>query len=495
MKTLIDLTQVVETFRTNHRKSDFSDNNSKFEKLQKGILGEKYSTDSEAMTDLYGFGNHVKTYQKLKERYRQSLAAQLLSYNMSRHFHSNYGNVLYNCMSTAQAAQVLLQKGKQDAAEELLRIALSTAEKYYLTEWKLFCLRKLRYISSLEGDSKRFIKLNNRLKVEKEFYNAELSAEEHYEELLNHFVHKANPHEIMLAASAAFDDTKALLERYDNYNIRLFYYRIAIKYYHLNNMNNEVINVCDEALEYLKKYKAITHNVRFGEFTMEKMENLMLIKNYEEGRQCAEKCLFYLAGTGQPQLVFMEYYFLLCMHTRHYEEARAIYKKVTNSASFLNQHSVHTEKWKIFKNYLGLVTSIKSKSKNGLIDFALFQCVKDKTGYNLANSIAEIIKLLLNDEIGKLEIREESFNIYVRRYINSEHFPRSYYFCKLIQLLFKTSFNPAGIAKDSMHYKAMFAKHSDLEHFEVIPYEHLWEIIVGKLAMRENEKGAELMAG
>ncbi|MGI8892550.1 MAG: hypothetical protein ACR2GN_03730 [Bacteroidia bacterium] len=483
MKNLIEITRLVNAFKESHQRAEEKITNSnRFKEIYEGILMGKYQTDEEVITDLYNTPSGKKSYQKQKERYRHGITAQLLGYNLSRHFQNNYSNARYQCISSFFAANILTMKGKHDAAIELIQNAAHIADKYFFTDIKIMALKKQRYMSSISADKSKFKLYNNKINESLALWNSELKAEEYYQELTMYFVWKIRPVEVIERAEALFVELENIVNKNKSFNINLYYYRFMIKYYHLKKQNLKVLKICDEALAYLESYKAITPVTWFGEFTLEKMETAILMKDYETGLKCAEQCKEYYSYSYYNKIVFMEYYFLMCMHTKRYNEASEIYQNVINK-SFTSLASLASqEKWKIFRNFLSLLVPEElNMINNNKICFDVFNCAKDKAGYNFALIIAKMIKFLSEGKLDRFESYEESFNIYVKRYIKKEDFPRSYYFCKMIQILYKNSFEKKNVELETSKYLQKLKEIKNFEHFEVMPYEDLWQIILHQI--------------
>lgn len=488
MENLISLAQLVNGFKTNNKLSEDKRFDNKSQQLYNGLLNGRYTKDDDAFKEIYGNEAKRKAYQKLKERFRQEMASQLISNNLARHFYNNYSNAKYRCMSTLFASTVLAMKGKKESATELSENALGLAENYFFTDLAILSLRFLRYMSTINGDSIKVNKYTKKLNYLKEIYNAELEAEELYNEILFPFIWKSTPQDKDLTIKRIFMRIKSIIAKYDNYNIRLTYYRIIIKYYHMKSLNSKVIEICDDAIKYLNKYKSITPDVWFGEFTLEKMENAMLMKDYKTGSKCAKDCGDYFSKSPVNLIIFKEYYFLLCMHTENYFQAGQLYKETVNKTFNLNTSKAHVEKWKIFRCFLNLVQPVQFKNmRNAYVNPEVFTSSQDKAGYNLALLIAEIVHLLQTDQISKFEIKEDSFAMYVHRHIKKKKFPRSYYFCKMLLTLYKHSLNRKKIIEAASKFERYLQEYKELEHFEVIPYENLWKIILNKLEEKDYE--------
>ncbi len=139
-----------------------------------------------------------------------------------------------------------------------------------------------------------------------------------------------------------------------------------IKYFHLHNLNKKVIKICDEALCFLEKYKTITPEGWLGEFNLEKMENLMLLKDYEKGIECAKICNIYFSKFSINRIIFKENYFLLCMRTGNYFAAGQVYKETVNKTFTTVATKPYIEKWKIFRGFLSLVQPVQFKNMRNL---------------------------------------------------------------------------------------------------------------------------------
>lgn len=481
MNKLRDLAEIANAINPIRVAGQIKSEDSKMMEFYNELLSGNYD-QKHALENIYGFSSQAKTFQKIKDRLRNKMTSQILCNNLSRHFKSDYSNARYNCISNIFAGNVLMMKGKRDTAIDLYQLALNISEKYYFTDLQLMCLRILRVEANRNADKKKTSHYKHMLRETLNRYNIELMMEEYYNEIISPFVLNSNPKDKEFTGEDIITEVEKLYEENNSFNVRLYYYRIMIKYHHLHNRNQEVINICDEALQYLEKNKLITPEVWLGEFTLEKMENLMLLRNFKDGVECSKRCDVYFSKFTINRLIYKEYHFLLCMRTGNYFTAGQVYKETVNKTFATVATNPYVEKWKIFRCFLSLVQPAHFKNmRNAAIDPEVFATAQDKTGYNLAIKITELIHLLSTNHLKKFELFEGAFDKYVQRHIKQKESPRSFYFCKMILCLFKYSLDRKKIISAAKVYKDKLASYKELEHFEVIPYEEQWEFVIRTL--------------
>jgi hypothetical protein len=237
----------------------------------------------------------------------------------------------------------------------------------------------------------------------------------------------------------------------------------------------------------------LLQRVRLAEMALFKMDSCLAIRDNKNGLQYALQCEKYFNPGHINWLIFREYDFLLSMHMGNYSRALHLFYEVTEHPRFTEQNPERLEKWKIFEAYLNYVLPVQLPKKS----FKLFKFLnevpvytKDKKGYNFAILVAEIILLIETDDMDKLINIAEPFRVYVSRYVSRKNNLRSYYFARMLLVLFKYHFaseKSEQIGKKFLDRLIRITSYynGNLESIEVIPYDVLWTLLLKKLKDRE----------
>jgi hypothetical protein len=492
METLKELARF--TTSVTNKESYFFDEqmlDTKLYQLYDGVLSGRYNNDEEASRELYGMPASNVAFQKLKERFRKRLTAQVLQYDYGRQFVNQYARSLYQAMVNLLAGQVLSMKGYDNASIDLLKLALEISVRYQFTDLELLTLRKLSYNAAFNGKRTLQNFYSEKIKLIEEKLQVELLSDDYNQKLIVGFIREADPATLLPIAEEGYNKLKALINNFTSHTLNLNFYRLAIRYYHLKKDHKKVLRICDTALRYLHDNTHLAQQVRFGEFALHKMENAMLMRNYDTGTKVKEQCEKYFAKSYQNKLIFYEYYFLLCMHTKQYDQALKLYTDVITDKYFGRLKDDRVEKWQLFEAYLRFVLPErmpKARRRNALFtDLTVID--KDKTGYFTAAIFAEIILSIQWGDYDTLLTKHEALKAYFQRHVVVRDTPRSYYFAKLLHTLIRYDFNLKKAEEIGLkHWKKLQPerKNNDLESIEVIPYDKLWPMLLK--IVEQNEK-------
>lgn len=495
LKNLQEISSLVTNFTKKNRfveVVDDEDSGSKYLQLIKGLGLQQWDDDQEATEKIYGKELGNKTFDMLKSRAKERLINMIFQLNTQKRFKSSYDKAYYSTCKNLLAGVILLLQNKQNAGNDQLKLALITARKFYFTDLKITSLRYLRYSCSFSGSKKKFLEYDGELKSSLKTLEAELEAEELNQRLIIEIVRSmASKNELVEQSRSAFNLLRQTFKKFDTYTIRINMYRVGLRYYENTDDYRNAIKLAAECEEYLKSNPHLIQKVRLGEMNLHKLNGSLHLRDYENGSIYANACMTLFNKGTLNWLIFLEYYFLLCLHTKNYEKALEIYNQVIDDPIFKVYPAQSKEKWKIFESFLNYVIPAgapgakKFNVHKFINEVPLFS--KDKAGYNLSIIVAQIIMLVNMGDYLKIVDRAESLKLYASRYIKKERNPRSYYFIKMLLVMVAYDFEPKKTAQIANKFFAKLkevhlGKQSELETLEVIPYDVLWPDILAKLS-------------
>ncbi|MBL0341456.1 MAG: hypothetical protein IPP71_11235 [Bacteroidetes bacterium] len=254
------------------------------------------------------------------------------------------------------------------------------------------------------------------------------------------------------------------------------------------------IKIASDCEAYLKSKPHLIQRVRLGEMNLHKLYGSLHLRDYENGTSFATNCMTLFNPGTLNWLIFLEYYFLLCLHTKNYIKAKEVFNQVIGHSSFKLYPAQSKEKWKIFESFLNyaIPSSVPGSKKFNVAKFInevpIFS--KDKAGYNLSIIISQIILLINLKDFSKILDKAEPLKQYASRYIKKEKNPRSYYFIKMLLVMVNYDFDSKKTAQIANKFfiklkESHLGLQSELETLEVIPYDVLWPEIISKLEASE----------
>ncbi len=495
MKNLSQITALVTKNSVQNRIFSTNNQKTKLKKLLTGFAKGDFKSDREAAQMLYQTSPKSKSYLMLKSRLKEQLLDKFFLMDSESVMKNRYEKAFYHSMRNVFAAQIMILKDMRKSAIELLRSALIQTQHYNFTDLSLTIVSLLRYDAAFRGERGRMIHFDRLVNQYSRIHDAELRAEKNYQLIVAEFAQK-NPSDKQIKRMALNSYRKIceLSVKYKSRTIELNKYRTGVHYYTIIGEYQKSINLCNQCEKYLLDNPHLIQNVRLAEMALFKMDNCLAIRDDKNGLIYASQCEKYFNSGTSNWLIFREYDFLLCMHTGNFTRALQLFYEVTEHPKFAQQNPERLEKWKIFEAYLNYVLPSQLPKRN----FNLFKFLnevhiysKDKKGFNFAILVAEILLFIETGNTDKLIDKEDAFKVYVSRYVSRKTNVRSYYFAKLMMVLFKYHFAAEKSEQIGQKFFDRLTKitpsySGELEGIEVIPYDTLWKLVVKKL--KENEK-------
>jgi len=459
---------------------------SKMDRMISGILSGNYANDEDAVLDLYKSKKITSSYRALKSRIKDRLLSHIFQVDLfksSKLSKYSYEFILTNKCLTA--GQFMINFGISSEGETILKQGLTRAKKYQFSGMVVFASRLLRSRAGFKGTRKEVVYYDQLIDQHLEIYSAELESDAMRDRLNIDFRESFSPKKKEMILSY-WERIKYLNERFDNNVLKINKARIGSKYFETIGDFRSVIAVCDEVENYLLKNRQFYDLARHREFSLVKLEACLFLKDYYLGEINANTCMKLFANNINSLIVF-EYHFILCIHEQKYNKARDLFNEALSNPLFKSYPKERIEKWKLFEAYLGFIYP-DPKRKFKLFKFLNEVTVysKDKRGLNISIMIAQIILLLDDGNFDMLIEKADSFRIYFKRYVTKHINYRTFYFVKMVEIMFKHNFSYDKVKQSSEKFYARLSDkvgqyHGDIESLEVIPYEELWEQILNRL--------------
>ena len=509
MKNLIEISKIVTKKRISKieifDKSLLNKKDSKFNEFYEGLVNEKFGTDEEAAKYLYETTPLDDKYRQLKSRFSKRLLNTLFFLDANDPSFSDYHSAYYTCNKNWALVRILLSSGARNSAVKLAAKTLTVAQNYKFSDIVMNCARILMSDSSMRGEEHEYEEYTKLTKDAMKALEAELLAEEMYQRLTIYFATSAAPKvELSEKADQYLEEVKTLCSQYDSYNLHFLMYQVWILSYQIRGDFANTIKICEMAEKYLNDNPPFNQKVKLAQLALNKISCYLQLRDYENGKKNAEKCLELFSEGSNNWFVFLEYYFLLAMHTENYINAAGIFLKVTNHPRFGFTSEERQEKWKIFEAYLNyifetenlnrdLLTSDLNKRKFRLLKFLneVPNFTKDKKGYNVAILVIQILYMLEKGDYAGIINRSEALNVYCSRYLRKDDSYRSSCFLKMLLTMEKEDFKYERTRQmaqkylDKMH-EGDEASGNKVYEWEIIPYETLWNKVLNRLRNKVN---------
>ena len=497
MKDLLELAQIVT--RTKLRNVELLGTSSQpdgevskiqqfYDMLQDGIVND----DDSAAHELYGEDKNASKYQKLRGTVKERLINALFIIDLKSASYSDRQTAYYECYRQWAAAKILLGKQARTTAITICRKLQKIARKFEFTELLVDILHTMRlYHGTIEGDFKKYSQYNTDFKHQQDVWIEENRAEELYIDLSIGYVNtKSTKLEIKEKAVQYYNQIKEALNTHDSYQLHLCGRLIEASQYTSVNDYKNTLTVCDDAISFFasKAYKA---NVPLQIFYYQKLICHLQLRQFSDALEAAKECDVFLENGTFNWFKLQETYFLLYIHQQQYQNAYEILKKVRTHTGFENLPENVRETWLISAGYIYFLqktgnicedeTSRSFRLSRFLNEMEVFS--KDKKGMNITIIILELLIQLAEGNFDYLIDRREAVDKYRKRYIKGDELKRSHLFMKMMLQLPRNAFDIATIEeKVSKDYAELEGTPIELANqafeIEVVPYEHLWKIVM-----------------
>ncbi len=473
--------------------AESAENKTKISEFYEGILAGKFSTDDDAARFFYESDKNYSGYQKLKSNLKSRLINTIFFIDPKDSSHSERQRAYYACYKEWAAAKILIGKGARLAGVNLCHKILKLAKKYEITELVLDISRTLRlHYGARVGDFKKFEQFNRIFKEYEVIWHAENRAEELYTELVIKYVNnkstKENLHE---KAKQYYQQLEEDLNLYDSYRLYLCGSLIKIIIHSSINAYEETIKVCKESIDLFqsKKYQPTTP---LQIYYYQLLVCYTQLKKYNEGKQIAQKCINLLDDGSYNWFKYHEYFFILSMHTKQYQNAYQVYIDTIVHPRFQFLPEGVREMWRIFEAYvhylieLGKVfpkndDKVFNKFKLGrfLNETPIFS--KDKRGMNIPILVIHILFMIQQQKYDRAIDKIEAIEKYCSRHLRNNDLFRSNCFIKMLMKIPMCSFHKAGVIRKASNYQKRLQSvpldiANQAHEIEIIPYEDLWEM-------------------
>lgn len=503
MNDLIELVQLFNKtkLKTNGLLGVVLEPGSKMEQLYDAIAQRKVASDDEARALLYGQEEDSAILSNLKYKLKERLLDSVFLLDYKESNYTIRQKAFLDCYKRWAAAMILLIRNEKingiDQLEKLLRHAI----RFEFTELTLDILRVLRLqYGTVTGDFKRYETVREQYRQYETVWIMESRAEEYYADLMIQYINsKSTKVEVAARAQEYYNELEPFMRECFSFKLHMFGRLIQVMIYSAVNDYANTARLCEDAVRFFDE-KDYGSGLPLQVFYYNLIVCYLQLREFDKGQGIVAKSLDLFEPGSFNWFKLQELFFLLAMHTRHYDEAYAIYGRVTNHPRYAGQQPRIQEMWKIFQAYLfylikiGKITSEEaaaqtSKFKIGkfLNELSLFN--KDKRGMNISILIIQILYSIAAREYDQSIERIDAIEKYCARWLKEKDTFRSNTFIKMMLQIPIAYFHREGVSRKTAKYaKALQTVPLEVarqtHEIEIIPYEDLWEMTMTSLEMK-----------
>jgi hypothetical protein len=454
-----------------------------------GIRNGEYSTDEDAENDIYGSVNLGQRYKMLKSRLKYKLLNHLFFLNFKDPEAPISIQYEHEILNYLHMARMLMKVNENDISEKLLLKCLRLSQDAEFTQYTVDCLELIRNIYSDKVRPKLFKKNKKELMLVRELLKQEQEAVDEYyysRILLRKSVHSRKKNmENTLKTIAKLEKS---WEKTQSFNIYDKFIRLKLWYLEIDGDFEKIIQFTSEIDEQFENNKV--NVIRFDQkfIRQTKINAYLKAGKLDEGLMMAENYLKDFDPSQPTWFDFMDTYYLLSLHQKDYSLGAQLLISVFENPYYKKLSAESKDKWEIYRAYLYIVKPEAPIFRD--FNYQIFytpipEFSKEKAGVNVAVLLLQFIKHLFEDDFEFLKSRIGAIDRYINRYCTDEFSLRIKYFYKLLKNIVDSEMNIYEVNRKSRYsFKQLQGtpvQGDASAEIEIIPYEHLWDIIISVL--------------
>ncbi|MCR9099029.1 MAG: hypothetical protein NXI25_03700 [bacterium] len=466
---------------------------SSVEKLYRDLQTDKYKSEEEASNAFYGHSRYRRHYfNRLKRKLREKLVNTLFLVDLSQPDFSEYQRAYYSCYRYASAVQILIAGYSRKAAVALAKMTIQRAIKYEFSDIVLQMAKILRYhYGAMEGEAKQFEHFDRLIQAYQPVYQAELTLEGKYTELVMYFNAPQPDREAFYVKAKQYARiAEQEMSAYSGYKLFLYGFSITTIQHQIIHDHEQLLKSCDRAIAYFKSRKDRSSSVALFSFSFKKIPSLIALHAFERAEQEIEYCLGLTRKGKNNYFKVQEYAIILYFHAQQYDRALEVLETVYNTDQFDWLPAQSLEAWRIYDAYLHLfyeigLVSQRPTSNNRFRLTRLLNNVpkysKDKTGANVTILTIHVLFLLQQGQYSEIIDRMEALRTYTHRYLRKDDDFRRNCFLKMLNRIPACGFNRSAVVRRTAQLRKRMEEvpisetRQELES-EIVPFERLWDI-------------------
>ena len=387
--------------------------------------------------------------------------------------------------------KILLSNKAELTAAALARQILTTALKYRFADVIVNAARILRDHAAGQGDEKGFEEYDAHIKAYAPVLAAEIESEECYQRVIMQYYLPPGPADALRARIDGYCDALvALSERFDSPVIVYNMYLVWTYRFEMLRDYDAMLEVGARAEAYIEEHPRYYQTEKLATFQLKKMNAYLHLRDFAPGQLSAEKCLNTFPKGSDTWFAFLESYFLLAVHTRHYVNAVAIYQRAVNNNKFRKLDHATRERWKVYDVYQHYLIEAYGQQYPVLIEqrrkpFRLNRFLQEPLLYpkdlrilTVHMTLLQMLFLLEKRKWVAAGERVDRLRSYANRQLKREQHGRVIQLIRNLQQLARVDFQTERL-QNAAELTAKLAAHpfvyrKQLAELEVIPFDQVW---------------------
>lgn len=464
-----------------------------------GVINGTFRTDAEAAEFLYGVADTDVRYRVLKSRAIDRSVHAVLMMQIKTPEYSEYLSAYYKCTRNLIAAQTLLRFAARSASDWLARKTLTMARKYEFTDICLPLSVLLRDSAAFYNKPRIFHHLDDQVQHYMRVLYAEYSTTAVFHRLSFQGL-ATNTKSVVLveATQRAMREFEAIADGLESHRLTLNRLRLVSLTASVTDQHSLFIKTCDEAIDYLQSKPHLSQPARIGEFLLDKMIVLVLLRRPAEALQSAEIVAASFTPGGRNWYLVYQFLTAASLQNLEFAKAHQYLREATSQRRFTLMPASEREAWALFGAYIYLAQQLRLYEPEDPRTFQNFrlstflnsipELTREKKVETALVLIAQIFFLITEGDDDTAQRRIEYLKVYCSRYMRDKSFLRIRIFMRMLQAFPRSSFYPDEIERRNAELFKRLQEHgSDYmgEHVnEYIPFEVMYRAVLDVIRSR-----------
>ncbi|MBK6933348.1 MAG: hypothetical protein IPH12_21755 [Saprospirales bacterium] len=431
-----DLTELVCSLRWGKLRSSalwdtILQPDSKMARLFDLVSEQKAGTEEAAAAALYGSSNALIQLRSLKNKLKERLLGVIFLLDFQEPGYTDREKAHFECNKRWATAMTLLSKKIRLSGIEQLEQLLRHAQHFEFTELSLNALYHLRlHFGTISGDPQKYALYRDMYKACQSVWMKENEVEELYTDLISRYVGSRAPQkDIAKQAEAYYSQIEPYLAECPSFRLQLCGRLLQLLVFSSRNDYRAMADRCEDAIAFFRE-KPYESHLPMQAFYYQLVVSCVQLRDFGRGQAVIrQNTAIYEAGTFNWFKV-QELYFLLALHTQHYDDAYDTCEMVLQTGGLDRQPAQILEMWKIYEAYVQLLARIgrvdrlparKFRPAKFLNEIPVFS--RDKRGMNIPVLIVQILFDMVEKRYDTCIERVEAIEKYSTRYLKKDgHF-------------------------------------------------------------------------
>ncbi len=477
----------------------------KYLSFYENIVDNVIQNDQEAQKAL-NYSPASKSFVKFKERYTK----KILDYILLSDAHIQVDEYVYEeyfkLLRLYTAAKIIKSYQQTDNAIKIYKYIFNQSKNLEFEELQLFSGLALRQnYAYVNPDKKKYQFYDAELERIQESILKSMSLSKFYDKLSHENLstkEEDRKNYQINTLNKSLEFLNSISEK-DSFLYKSRAYEIAAFAFTINNDLEKSIDISKKSVSLMKQSQYIPKYKLYAAYK-DIMSTYLKLKDFENAKIYLDKTMEVLIKKHFNYFKLKSIEYTIYANQKDYDALFALTAEVLSYKS-LKEFKANLQEWKLreaFSNIL-LETGKISKDLLNNLHFKEFRLrkfmnevdlfTKDKRGTNISILVVELMHFLVKKQYDKVVDKLDALNQYTFRYLKNDHTLRSNCFIKMLLKLPEAEYHPLRTERYVKKYEQKLKENPfelslKVVDVEIIPYEHLWEIIIDILDLNLGKK-------